>query len=462
MAQMKTLTLALAALLALPAAAQDRSQEAREASARGDTAAAITAMQAHVAAYPEDAAAKKDLARYLLWTGAYAEADALLAPMAATDPEAAALQANNAAWAGKIDQALQLNAAGMQKSPPDFLAQFTQAVALRQTAQAYRAWPHVDAAEALQPGGKDVNDLRRGTRVHTASEVVAGWTLLDDSDDIRAERFGLSAAVRLSDDWRLIGGWSNTDYRAPIGGGYEPVSGGDSIDDRQYWLGVAVTPAPDTRITAQLGRSETDADDDTTGLLRVDQRINDDFSFSAGYDRNRLGISPRSVSLGLMRDQFVGQIHYTPGYHWTFDAFGSYQEIDDGNNRSEWQLAARRAVVRSSKLQLDLGGEVQWLSFANATGNGYYAPDSYKRAALTASAYLPFSDDVGLYARAGVGLQRDESFSSWKSANDISVELIAGIFSDWELRISAGYSDRAQQAGLYDANSFGVQIKRRF
>lgn len=461
MAQMKALTLAVAALLALPAAAQDRGREAREAAARGDTATAITAMQAHVAAHPDDTSAKKDLARYLLWTGAYAEADALLAPMAAADPEAAALQANNAAWAGKIDRALQLNAAGMRKSPPDFLPQFTQAVALRQTAQAYRAWPHVESAEALQPG-KDVADLRRGTRVRTASEVAAGWNVLDDSDDISAERFGLSAAVRLSDDWRLIGGWSTTDYSAPIGGGYEPVSGGDSIDDRQYWLGVAVTPAPDTRITGQLGRSETDAGDDTTGLLRVDQRVNDDFSFSAGFDRNRLGISPRSVSLGLMRDQFLGQIRYTPGYHWTFDAFGSYQDIDDGNSRTEWQLAARRAVVRSSKLQLDLGGELQWLLFANATGNGYYAPESYKRAALTAGAYVPFSDDVGLYARAGVGLQRDESFSSWKSANDVSVELIAGIFSDWELRISAGYSDRAQQAGLYDANSFGVQIKRRF
>ena len=461
MAQMKTLALALGALLALPATAQDQSQLAREASARGDTKAAIGAMQAHVAAHPEDAVAKKDLARYYLWTGAYAEADALLAPLAGTDPEAAALQANNAAWAGKIDQALRLNAAGMQQTPPDFLARFTQAIALRQTAQAYRAWPQVEAAEALQPG-KDVADLRRGTRVRTASEVVAGWTLLDDSDDIRAERFGLSAAIRMNDDWRLLGGWSNTDYSAPIGGGYEPVSGGDSIDDRQYWLGIAVTPAPDTRITAQLGRSDTDAGDDTTGLLRVDQRVNDDFSFSAGFDRNRLGISPRSVSLGLMRDQFLGQIRYTPGYHWTFDAFASYQDIDDGNSRSEWQLAARRALVRSSKLQFDLGGELQWLSFANATGNGYYAPDSYKRAALTASAYVPFSDDVGLYARAGVGMQRDESFSNWKSANDISVELIAGIFSDWELRISAGYSDRAQQAGLYDANSFGVQIKRRF
>ena len=70
MAKMKTLTLAVAALLALPVAAQDRSQEAREASARGDTKAAITAMQAHVAAHPDDAAAKKDLSRYLMWNGA--------------------------------------------------------------------------------------------------------------------------------------------------------------------------------------------------------------------------------------------------------------------------------------------------------------------------------------------------------------------------------------------------------
>ena len=462
MAKITALSAALACALAMPALAQDLALTAHEAAARGDLAAAITRMQAHIQAQPGDSAARKDLARYYLWTGDYAEADALLSPMAGTDAEAKSLLANTSAWAGKVDRALALNAEALAEQTPNFLAQFTQAVALRQTAQAGRAWPYVEAAERMQPEGKDVKDLRRGTYVRTASDITLQWGLLDDSDDIRAERFALSANIRMDDDWYLLGGWSHTDYRAPIGGGYEPISGGDSIADRQFWLGAAFTPAADTRITMAVGRSDSKAGDETTGLLRVDQRASDDFSFSVGFDRNRLGISPRSVSLGLMRDQWWLQARYTPGYHWTFDAAASFDDINDGNRRSDWQFAARRAILRNQTVQLDLGAEVQWLGFNNNPGNGYYAPDNYRRAALTASAYFPIGDDAGFYARAGVGMQRDESFSSWKSANDISVEWVTGIFSDWELRIQAGYSDRAQQTGLYDANRFGVQIKRRF
>ena len=431
MAKITAISAALACALAMPALAQDLRMSAHEAAARGDLTAAITAMQAHAQANPDDILARKDLARYYLWTGDYAEADALLSPMAESDPEAKALLANTAAWAGKIDRALALNADALAQQPVDFLAQFTQAVALRQTAQASRAWPYVEAAERMQPDGKDVKDLRRGTYVRTASDITAQWGLLDDSDDIRGERFALSANIRMDDDWSLLGGWSHTDYRAPIGGGYEPVSGGDSIADRQFWLGAAFTPAQDTRITLALGRSDSKAGDETTGLLRVDQRASDDFSFSAGFDRNRLGISPRSVSLGLMRDQWWAQARYTPGYRWTFDAAVSFEDINDGNRRSDWQFAARRAIIRTQSLQFDLGAEVQWFGFDTDPGNGYYAPDNYRRAALTASAYFPINDNIGLYARAGVGMQRDESFSSWKSANDISVEWVTGIFSDF-------------------------------
>ena len=169
MAQMTALALALGALLALPAAAQDRSQEARAASARGDTAAAISFMREHLAEHPDDAAAKKDLARYYIWSGAYIEADALLAPMADGDAEARALLAYNAAWAGRIDRALALNADGLTRDAGDFQANYTQAIALRQTARAYAAWPHVETVERLKPGSRDATDLRRGTRQRTAS-----------------------------------------------------------------------------------------------------------------------------------------------------------------------------------------------------------------------------------------------------------------------------------------------------
>ena len=460
MAQMTALALALGALLALPAAAQDRSTEAREASARGDTAAAITAMREHLAAHPDDAAAKKDLARYYIWTGAYIEADALLTPMADGDDEAKALLAYNAAWAGRIDQALALNADGLAQD--GFQAHYTQAIALRQTARGYRAWPHVEAVDRIKPDSQDARDLRRGTRQHTASEVSLSWGLSDDSDDIRADRIALSAAIDVAQDWRLLGTWSTGSYRAPIGGGYQPVSGGTRIDEDQFWLGAAYTPAQDTVITAMAGRSRTDLESDTLGLLRIDQRVNDDWRFSLGADRDRLGISPRSVSLGLMRDRYLAQVRYTPDLYWTADALFSRQDISDGNERSEIQLAVRRAVVRSPRAWLDVGGEVQWMSYADAPGTGYYAPDNYRRIALTASAYLPVNPDAGFSLRAGAGLQRDESFSGWESANDLAVDFTSRFADDWQVQISAAYSNRAQAAGVYDARSFGVRLRKQF
>lgn len=462
MAKITALSIVLGCILAMPTSAQDLSIEARAASARGDTSAAIIAMQAHVDGHPDDVSAKLDLARYYMWTGAYAKVDSLLSPLAAQNAEAAALLASNAAWAGKIDQALALNAAGLQNDPANFMANYTQATALRQTAQAYRAWPYVQAVEQAKPGSKDAIDLRRITRVRTASEVSVNWGLTDDSDDIQVNRFGLDANIRLADHWRLLGNISQYDYSAPFGSGYEPISGGTSIDDTQYWIGISNTPAQDSQWIASIGTSDSDAGNEFIGLLRWNQRVNDDWSFSLDADRNRLGISPRSVSLGLMRNQYLGQIRINPGFNWVFDGYASFQDISDGNNSIDLQIAGRRAVVRTQKVQLDLGAAAQWLSFDEYPNNGYYSPSNYRRISLTASAYFPFGDNYGLALRAGLGIQRDETFDNWESANDISLEYTAGILSDWEFKAFAGYSDRAQPAGLYDTTAFGMQLKRRF
>lgn len=462
MAKITALSIALGALLAMPATAQDLSIEARAASARGDTSAAIVAMQTHVDGHPDDIAAKLDLARYYMWTGAYAKVDSMLSPLATQNAEAAALLASNAAWAGKINRALDLNASGLQNNPADLLANYTQATALRQTAQAHRAWPYVEAVERATPGTKDAIDLRRITKVRTASEISIGWGQSNDSDDIRVNRYGLDANIRLADNWRLVGNISQYDYSAPLASGYQPIDGGTSIDDTQFWIGVTNTPAQDSQWIATLGSSDSDAGSELIGLLRWNQRVNDDWSFALSADRNRLGISPRSVSLGIMREQYSGQVRINPGFNWVFDGFASYQDISDGNSRTDFQIAGRRAIVRNQSIQLDLGAEAQWMSFDEDPGNGYYSPDNYKRVALTAFAYFPFSDNQGLAVRAGLGIQRDEDFDNWESANDFSLEYTAGILSDWEFKAFAGYSDRAQPAGLYDTNVVGLQLKRRF
>ena len=48
---------------------------------------------------------------------------------------------------------------------------------------------------------------------------------------------------------------------------------------------------------------------------RKEQALHDRWGrLGLGADRDRLGISPRSVSLGLMRDRYLAQVRYTPEF----------------------------------------------------------------------------------------------------------------------------------------------------
>ena len=100
--------------------------------------------------------------------------------------------------------------------------------------------------------------------------------------------------------------------------------------------------------------------------------------------------------------------------------------------------------------------------FDDNPGNGYYAPDDYRRYALTGFSYIGISEDVGLSLQAGLGRQRDETFDSWRRANDFNAQLVFGILSPWQFSINAGYSERVQNTGAYEGHTWGVTLTHRF
>ena len=75
------------------------------------------------------------------------------------------------------------------------------------------------------------------------------------------------------------------------------------------------------------------------------------------------------------------------------------------------------------------------------------------------SSYVALGPELGLYASAAVGVQRDETFASWKRATDLGLDLTLGIFSQWQLVASAGYSERLNEFGQYTGTSFGLQLE---
>ncbi len=487
MAQMKILAVAIGVLLALPAVAWAQAdtriptaramqalnehaldEQARVQMGTGNARGALQLMREQVAAHPDDADARLDLVRYLTWNGDFAAAQRVLLadPVAAQSAEGQALHASLLAWAGRIDAAQATNAPLLSATPDDFLANFTQAVALRQSARPRTALPFVETVKRLKRDSKDASDLERGTRIRTDSFVALEYVRSDDSDDLVSSRPTLRAELAHGNALRFTAELGRWDHRAPSPGPFQSIDGQGSIAETRGLVGLRYASSLRTEWAVAAGHSSIDGDGDSDGVTLwragVTHRANDSLRLGLGFDHDRLAISPRSLSLGLTRDGALGHLHWTPDMNWTGDLQLRQDHYSDSNNSSDWYAALRRAVVRQPGFSLDLGVALQHVSHDHDFGNGYYAPDDYRRYGLTAHSYVGLSDNVGLSMQAGLGRQRDETFTSWRRANDFSAAMVFGILEPWQFSVFAAYSERVQNTGAYDGTSWGMTLTRRF
>lgn len=471
MAQMKPLAWLIGALLALPAATPAMAQDTQplDAQARammgtGDASGAVHLMREYVAAHPDDQAATLDLARYLTWNGDYAGAKRVLDanPAATQSTDGQVVLAALLAWAGRLDAALQANAPLLQADPDGLLPNYTQATALRRSAQPRSALPYVEAVARAKPDSRDAIDLARATHITTDSFVLLDVQHGNDSDDLSRSMPSLRAelaqglALRYTLD---LGRW---DHRAPTTSPFASTDGNGSIAESRGLVGVRYAPSLRTELSAAVGHSSTDLDGVNLWRLGVDHRASDSWRLWLLAEHDRVAASPRSISLGIDRTTESGHAQWTPDFAWTGDLWLRHDAYSDGNDSVEENVALRRAVLRQPHAMLDLGVALQHLSYDDNPGNGYYAPSNYRRYALTASSYFGLTDDIGLSVQAGLGRQRDESFTSWHRANDLALAMVFGIYSPWQLTVSAAYSERVLTTGAYEGRSWGMTLLRRF
>jgi len=438
--------------------------QAREHMGTGDARGAVALMRAHVAAHPDDRAARLDLVRYLTWNGDFAAARRVLAadPGVERSPEGQVVLASLLAWAGRIDGAQAVNAPLLAATPDDLLPNYTQAIALRQSARPRTALPYVAAVNRIKPDGKDAVDLARGTHMRTDSLVALDYTRSSDSQDLVVSRPTLRAELAQGDALRWTAELGRWDYRAPTGSPFAAVTGERSIAETRALFGLRYASSLRAEWTAAIGHSSIDGDGLALWRAGVDYRANDDVRLGLRLDHDRVAISPRSVSLGLERTSETGSVHWTPGLDWVGDLQLRHDHYSDSNSAVEWNAALRRAVVRQPALLLDLGVALQHLSYDHDPGNGYYAPDDYRRYAVTANAYFALGENVALALQGGLGRQRDETFGSWRRANDLAASLVFGTLSPWQLSLNAAYSERVQTSGAYEGHSWGMTLTRRF
>ena len=472
MAQMKLLSWLVGAMLATPACALAQQQsampsldtQARMAMGSGHTGSATRMMRDHVARHPDDQAAVLDLARYLTWNGDYAGARRVLDqhPQATGSAEGQVVLAGVLAWGGWIRTAQQVNAPPLAAAPDGLLPNYTQAIILRQSARPREALPYVETVKRARPGGKDARDLERSVHIHTDSFVALDYQHGSDSDHLERSQPTLRAELAQGDAlrWTLEAG--HWDYRAPPASPFASVSGTRSLAENRGLFGVRYAPSLYTTLSAAVGSSSIHGDDMALWRLGLDHRFSDTLRVDLLADRDRLAASPRSLSLGLQRTGIAGHAQWTPDFSWTGDLWLRRDHFSDSNASVDLNAALRRAVVRAPGVMLDLGASAEHLSFDRNPAHGYYAPDNYRRYALTANLYVGLGENAGLALQAGLGRQRDETFTSWRRANDISASLVIGIFSTWQLSANAGYSQRMLNTGAYEGHSWGITLTHRF
>lgn len=468
-ARLRIGALAAALACALPAAAalaQDAVpyQPALDAAWAGRTGEALHLIDAYLADHPGDRAAQLDRARFLAWRGDYAAAVDMLAGFDAEDPEALALRARILAWAGRRDAALTLNAPLYAAAADDYDTAWTQALILRQGEWPHQALPALATVQAIRPDEKETIDLAKAVRLPLFSSVGVAPSLYSDSDDIEIRSVGVDASLWLSDRWRLLASAVRREHSAAFGGPFAPLLGDNHVDEDRIGAGLRFAPSPETALELWLGDSRIDngigSDGETIGHLKLSQRVNDAFGYALTYDRDRVDASPRA--LAMMRDGLAADLSWAPTLRDSFVARIAGDDFDDDNRRTSVLASYMRAVHRGDRAMFDLGLQAEGQHNTRNTDNGYYSPDRYRRFAPAASGYITLGPEAGLYLSAAVGVQKDETFDSWKRATDLNAELTLGIYSQWQLVGRAGYSQRLNQFGRYEGTIVGLTLRYRF
>ena len=269
------------------------------------------------------------------------------------------------------------------------------------------------AVRQLTPDAKETRVLSKAVRLPLFSWVGLPASIYEDSDDIEIRSVGVEANLRVSDQWRLLADAARREHSAPVTGPFAPVGGGDAIDERRVGVGAHLALTPDSALEFWAGRSELDHANgrdagDTIGRLVWSHRASDRLAYRVHADRDRVAASPRSVSLGVLRNRIGVDMDWRPTLRDSVRLDLAFDDLNDDNRRHWLQADYRRALHRSDRAIVDVGGQVEWMGYSRDPGNGYYSPDRYVRVAPLLSTYLQLGEEAGLHLQPDAAIPGHE------------------------------------------------------
>jgi tetratricopeptide (TPR) repeat protein len=407
---------------------------------QGKTDAAIAAYRDYLDEYPQaPPAVRMEYITLLSQVGDNALAMELLAQYRndfGDSEEHRKLKARTLAWANRPTWSLALAEPMLEAKPGDYDLHYTRTIALNNDHRPRETLMSLETLARLQPQSRDTREMQRFINTPQRSRISLNGAYMEDSDDIIIRRYGVEGVYVMNPETELFLGGDRQRLTAPLGGGFETVDGNEEANYSRGWIGIRHLFSRHFSLDLQGGRGNIE-DGEDHGIYEAGADIwpHDQLSLRLWRRQELYAVSPRAVSLEILRRTNELDFSWTPDLRWTIDGTIGYSDFSDDNKRTDLLLAPRRAVLRSQRVSVDLGVSGQWLRFDTAPGNGYYAPANYSRYALNAYTYWPLSSDDAIGLTFSIGGYDDDATDNYRFSGDIAAEGFFGLYRDWMLNV---------------------------
>lgn len=373
------------------------------------------------------------------------------------------------ATANRPTESLAITNALLPSLPENYDLHYAKTVSQYYNHQPIEMFQSLNEVNRLSPESEQTAGLNDFIRTPFKSNIGLDYYHSSDSDTIKINRATLLGQYYLSPVSSLVGNIAKENLYASHTSGLNPIEGGHSLNLYSINGGANYRLNPHLFLQGIVGGQHAD-DDENAMTYQADAfiTITDTLDVNLLAKRSFYDVSPRAVSLGVKRNLNQMDVLWEPCVQCYVNLNGSYSTFSDSNTETYASLLPAVQVLSTQWYNLRLGVNGTWYQFSEQYNNGYYNPENYRYYGFIADVYIKQSDNVGYEVTLGLGTQKDETFTSYTPANDLSAKAYFGIYKDWYFVLSGAGSTRgrsignAQNLGDYRIYSFDAMLLKRF
>lgn len=440
---------------------------ARADSWSGHLDRSVKGYKTYLEQHPQEKEIYLELAKVQTWRGHYPAAVKILDSYQKNfgqDKVYLKSKADILARAGRGEQSLKLLEELLLQDPSNYELSVAQTIAFHYSRQPRPALDNLVKLQQLRPGTKELDDLTAFIETPYRSKIQAYGGYYSDSDDISILTGRLTGQLYLSPSASLYIAGQLDNLKANANGPFSNIDGSEDAEQKAAWIGGTFRLSPAIALDGYIGSAKAeDLSPETVYNISADLNLGDRFNIRLGRRYGYFIISPRAVSLGILRGENTLYWQWDLSLRDSLVVHAAYDTFSDGNKRWEAIFFPRRAATRTENLNLDIGFRGWWFGFDQRLGNGYWDPEFFQSYMGVVLGYWKLGPNSGVSFQAAAGILKDDTMDEFEFGYSIDTETFFGIYKDLLLKLRGSYLHNVRQAtGAFDAFLVSATLAVRF